>query len=102
MEYIYYCKISIFSQLRDAEFSRDPFLNDFGIKVYNEMARIEGRVLDPPKLQYKGKNSLVQPSNGQWDSRREKFYSGARINSWAVVVFPSLKYFNDSTLRYNE
>ena len=102
MEYIYYCQISIFSQLRDAEFNEDPFLKDFGIKVYDEMAPIEGRVLDPPKLQYQGKNSLVQPSNGKWESRREKFYSGIGIDSWAVVIFPSLKYFNESTLRYNE
>ena len=67
--------------------------------MYDQMAHIEGRRLDPPKLQYQGNNSLVQPSNGQWDSRGEKFYSGIRINSWAVVVFPSLKYFDDSTLR---
>ena len=40
------------------------------------------------------------PTDGVWDMRRDKFYDGIRVEKWAVVVFPSFKYFGEDCLRY--
>ena len=42
-------------QMLQADFNNDPFVQDFGISVDENMVTVEGRVLPPPKLQYGGK-----------------------------------------------
>ncbi len=73
--------------MREADLDKDEVMNDFGLKVYKEMASITGRVLDPPQLVY-GQKRQIQPTNGQWDMRREKFVEGVTIDQWGIIVFP--------------
>ena len=50
--------------IRDANFGSDKVANEFGIKVGSEMMKLKGRVLDPPKLTYRGEVQ-VQPKHGK-------------------------------------
>ena len=52
-------------------YDKDPYANAFGLKVRGEMMKIDGRILDPPSLKYKGKESnndvqLGKVNNGKW------------------------------------
>lgn len=99
-----------------ARFSQDPFIAAFGMKIEPRMARIEGRVLPEPRIEYGSQqrglqgrvkeenihiicwtviassNSLFQPNivtpkDGVWRCEGEKFYSGGSANGLGVVSF---------------
>jgi len=38
-----------------ANFNSDPYLQEFGIRVSNEMVDVQGRILPVPRLQYGGR-----------------------------------------------
>ena len=42
-------------QMKNANFNLDPYIQEFGIKVKDEMAEVTGRVLPAPILQYGGR-----------------------------------------------
>uniref|UniRef100_A0A8R1DSF6 Uncharacterized protein n=1 Tax=Caenorhabditis japonica TaxID=281687 RepID=A0A8R1DSF6_CAEJA len=70
----------------------DPYANQFGLRVDQQMMKIEGRVLSPPRLLYRSPLSMRQdcvttPNNGTWDMRGKNFYTGVEIQKWAVVCF---------------
>ena len=41
--------------MKNANFNLDPYIQEFGIKVKDEMAEVTGRVLPAPILQYGGR-----------------------------------------------
>lgn len=51
--------------MKNANFNLDPYIQEFGIKVKDEMAEVTGRVLPAPILQYGGRVRdialIVQP-----------------------------------------
>jgi Argonaute linker 2 domain len=63
----------------------DPCMNEFGIRVNETMEKVEGRVLEPPSLEYKpGREIRVR--DGQWRADKEPFQvAGHSINNWAIV-----------------
>lgn len=44
-------------QMKNANFNLDPYIQEFGIKVKDDMAEVTGRVLPAPILQYGGRVS---------------------------------------------
>lgn len=46
-------------QVRKADFSNDPYANDFGISITDKMVELQGRVLQAPKLQYGGRVRFI-------------------------------------------
>lgn len=44
-------------QVSKANFSEDPYLQQFGVQVNPKMVEVEGRVIDAPKIQYGGRVS---------------------------------------------
>ena len=40
-----------------ADFNHDPFIREFGLEVSHSMMETMGRVLNPPKLEYGGRNT---------------------------------------------
>lgn len=85
-----------------ADFNNDPFVQDFGISVDENMVTVEGRVLPPPKLQYGGKiNGRVQalPDKGVWDMRGKQFHKGMEVYTWAIMVFCQSKHCPEDKLR---
>ena len=85
------------SQVREADFARDECLRDFGIKIHQDMMSIDGRVLDPPKLEYKDKKN-VTPDRGQWDMRGNHFFKGINIKCWGIVVIPNQRFFHEDAV----
>jgi eukaryotic translation initiation factor 2C len=75
----------IMEKVKSAGFERDPVMREYGLRVHNRMEEVEGRVLDPPAIKYKG-NETVSPRNGAWDMRHREFLNGVEINEWAVAV----------------
>ncbi|KAK4336898.1 hypothetical protein RND71_043463 [Anisodus tanguticus] len=71
-----------------AGFHKDPFVQEFGLQVSKSMLEVKGRVLQPPSLQYGGKeNNPAAPRQGVWDMRGKQFFTGVKITTWAVVSF---------------
>ena len=71
--------------VKEAKFSADPLVKEFGMTVSSEMVSVPARVLKPPTLQY-DQNRINPPKDkGSWDMRDCKFHEGAELNGWAIV-----------------
>ncbi|ROT67545.1 argonaute 4 [Penaeus vannamei] len=70
----------------DNEFAKDEMIASLKFEVAKSPFTVTGRVLSPPKLRM---GQVVQPKTGEWDTRREKFYLGAAVNTWAVIDYTS-------------
>ncbi|XP_033109683.1 protein argonaute-2-like isoform X1 [Anneissia japonica] len=86
--------------LQRAKFNEDPFIREFGISICKEMTQVQGRVLQPPKLQYGGR-SLQQafPNGGVWDMRGKQFHAGVEIRVWAIACFAPQHQCREDALR---
>ncbi|XP_027345224.1 protein argonaute 5 isoform X2 [Abrus precatorius] len=70
-------------------FNADKFVRDFGIRVKEDLALINARVLPPPRLKYHetGKESNVEPRMGQWNMIDKKMVNGGNVQHWTCVNF---------------
>lgn len=75
-------KDNIKHAITEAEFNKSPAVNEFGIKVVERFLQLDGRVLDPPDLEYLN-NAIARPKKGVWRSNR--FLHGASINKWTIL-----------------
>ena len=77
-------------------YDKDPYANAFGLKVGGEMMKIDGRILDPPSLKYKGRESkndvqFGKVNNGKWspgtirDKDALKFLKPMELKYWGVL-----------------
>lgn len=90
----------IASLVRKAQFNNDPYVQEFGIKVIDEMTEVRGRVLPPPKIQYGGDTRMqATPNQGVWDMRGKQFHSGINIEVWAIACFANQRTCSDQHLR---
>ena len=48
------------------------------------MTKVDGRVLDPPKLLYKNSRQ-VTPFAGSWNMDRNFFYKGCEVTEWGIL-----------------
>lgn len=66
-------------------------MNQFGMKVSNEMTTIQARILPTPTINYNSssKDASFIPKNGIWNLADKKVPKGASIYSWSVLVFGS-------------
>jgi eukaryotic translation initiation factor 2C len=66
----------------------DPVLKEYNINVDLKMVTFEGRVMDPPDIQYapsKLVTSRVIGSKGSWNHRNMSFNTCVDINNWILV-----------------
>ncbi|RIA95249.1 Piwi domain-containing protein [Glomus cerebriforme] len=77
--------------LQILDYRQNEYMQQFGLKVSNEMAVVQARVLPAPKLQYHptSRDASFVPNNGSWNLRDKKVATGATLGSWACVVFGS-------------
>ncbi|CAE1171979.1 ELF2C [Acanthosepion pharaonis] len=88
------------SLVSKANFSGDPYLYQFGVRVNPKMVEVEGRVIDAPKIQYGGRTkALAIPNQGVWDMRGKQFYNGIEIRVWAIACFATQKSVKEEALR---
>ncbi|XP_010243012.1 PREDICTED: protein argonaute MEL1-like [Nelumbo nucifera] len=83
---------SILQMMKENNYNKDEYAKEFGIRVTDALATIEGRVLPPPMLQYHetGRETKVQPRVGQWNMINKKMFKGGTVNYWACVNFSRL------------
>lgn len=62
----------------------NPMLANFGISMNGELITVPGRVLPPPKVNYK--NSSAEVRDGSWNMLRVKFNSAATLKSWTTLI----------------
>ena len=53
-------------QMKNASYNLDPYIQEFGIKVKDDMTEVTGRVLPAPILQYGGRVSRVRARQRLW------------------------------------
>ncbi|CAN6298259.1 unnamed protein product [Urochloa humidicola] len=77
--------------LKKINYTADDYAKEFGIKVNNQLALVEARVLPAPKLKYhdSGKEKVCNPSVGQWNMINKKMVNGGSIKYWTCVTFAS-------------
>ncbi|OQV21162.1 Protein argonaute-1 [Hypsibius exemplaris] len=83
--------------VRKADFNNDPYAQEFGIQINNQMTEIRGRVLPPPKIQYGGRQAI--PNQGVWDMRGKQFHTGVEVRVWAIACFAPQKMSREDALR---
>ncbi|KAK4775311.1 hypothetical protein SAY86_010246 [Trapa natans] len=71
------------------KFKEVPIVNEFGMTISSELARVPARVLPAPILNYhpSGKEVIVDPRMGQWNMINKKMINGARVDAWACINF---------------
>ncbi|KAJ3084300.1 hypothetical protein HK102_000701 [Quaeritorhiza haematococci] len=67
----------------------NEYLSDFNIKIGDEMALVNARVLPTPTLSYhpSSRESRISPREGAWNLRDKQVAQGATLNAWSVVIF---------------
>lgn len=61
-------------------------LGRFGISVPQKLITVQGRVLNPPNVVYRG-NNVAQLQSGSWNMLKVKFnVGGMRLNKWAYLL----------------
>ncbi|KRX60175.1 putative protein tag-76, partial [Trichinella sp. T9] len=77
--------------VKKSNFSSDPFLKSFGVQIKAEPMNVSGRVLPPPRLEYGkgngGRQIILTPKDGAWNSTEFKFFESASCESFGFVSF---------------
>lgn len=69
-----------------AGFDRSLSMKEFGITVDTRPQEVEGRILNPPVLQYSNRQTQ-QVFKGVW--RGSQFHQGMALNSWSILCLDS-------------
>ncbi|KAK9062304.1 hypothetical protein SSX86_019490 [Deinandra increscens subsp. villosa] len=72
--------------LKQSNYSADPLINSTGITISTTFTKVEGRVLDPPKLKFGNCGDFI-PRAGRWNFNSKKFVEPKRITCWVIVNF---------------
>ncbi|KAI4963630.1 hypothetical protein ZWY2020_011271 [Hordeum vulgare] len=78
-------------------YGNDDYSKEFGMKVINQLALVDARVLPAPRLKYhdSGREKVCNPSVGQWNMINKRMVNGGSINYWACLTFASRLNPND-------
>ena len=70
----------------------DPYAREFGINVAGEMAKLTGRVLDAPIIEYHGgkEAKISKTTPGKWFQDKQQYVSAASFTNWCVVDLAGL------------
>lgn len=73
--------------VQQLEYGRNPYLKEAGMRISNQMATIDARVLPPPQVACSTQpGGIVRPNNGVWNMNN-KLAKAATLKSWAVINF---------------
>ena len=76
----------------NAMYRDDPYAREFGISVAGEMAKLTGRVLDVPVIEYHGGKTatIKKDSPGKWFQDKQHYVSASSFTNWCVVDLAGL------------
>ncbi|KAL5732173.1 argonaute 1B [Ranunculus cassubicifolius] len=79
----------ILQTVKHNAYGSDPYAEEFGIKISDKLALVEGRILPPPRLQYhaSGVQKDCLPEVGQWNMLNKKLVNGGTVNNWICIDF---------------
>ncbi|KAL5729468.1 Protein argonaute PNH1 [Ranunculus cassubicifolius] len=79
----------ILQTVQQNEYEKDPYAQEFGINISDELTSIEARVLPAPWLKYhdSGREKDCLPQVGQWNMVNKKMINGSSVNYWACINF---------------
>ncbi|KAF5196993.1 argonaute [Thalictrum thalictroides] len=82
-------ELDILGMVRRNAYNDNPYAEEFGIKIDDNLTSVEARVLPAPRLKYHdtGKEKDCLPSFGQWNMMNKKFLNGATVNNWICINF---------------
>ncbi|XP_015690017.2 protein argonaute 12-like isoform X2 [Oryza brachyantha] len=88
---------SIIEIVKTNSYGNDNWAKEFGLKVMDQLALVDARVLPTPRLKYhdSGREKLCNPSVGQWNMINKRMVNGGTINHWACLTFASRLHPND-------
>ncbi|CAH1444767.1 unnamed protein product [Lactuca virosa] len=72
--------------MKKYNYDDDPLLSSCGITIEKQLAQVEGRVLEAPKLKV-GNGEDISPRNGRWNFNNKKLFTPIKIEKWVVVNF---------------
>ncbi|KAL3702460.1 hypothetical protein R1sor_020482 [Riccia sorocarpa] len=80
-------------------YARDPYAQEFGIKISNKLAQVEARILPAPRLKYheSGREKDCLPQVGQWNMMNKKMVNGGIVHYWTCINFS--RQVNEPTAR---
>ncbi|KAF9953915.1 hypothetical protein BGZ72_005073 [Mortierella alpina] len=69
------------------DMGRNQYIKEFGLRIDDRMSSVPARVLPSPVIDF-ANNVQEHPKQGSWQiNQRSQFRVGARLDSWAIVVF---------------
>ncbi|KAL8188583.1 hypothetical protein R6Q57_029871 [Mikania cordata] len=70
-------------------YANDDYAKEFGIKISQNLASVEARILPPPWLKYHdtGREKDCLPQVGQWNMMNKKMVNGGRVANWICINF---------------
>ncbi|KAJ6846013.1 protein argonaute 4B-like [Iris pallida] len=77
---------SLNNALKSSNYDADPMLRACGVSINSQFTKVDGRVLQPPKLKV-GNGEDFQPRNGRWNFNNKKLHDPSTVDKWAVVNF---------------
>ncbi|KAJ1294154.1 hypothetical protein BS78_01G124200 [Paspalum vaginatum] len=88
---------SILEVVSRNNYGNDYGAKEFGIRVINQLALVDARVLPAPTLKYhdSGREKVCHPSIGQWNMNNKRLINGGSIKYWACVTFASRLHLNN-------
>ncbi|KAK7274510.1 hypothetical protein RIF29_15602 [Crotalaria pallida] len=72
--------------LRNSRYDREPMLRSCGITMESDFTKVDGRVLQPPRL-IAGNGENFVPRNGRWNFNNKQLVEPVKIKHWAIVNF---------------
>ncbi|XP_076337070.1 protein argonaute-2-like isoform X2 [Tachypleus tridentatus] len=76
---------AIYERIAQTNRLNKDYNKEFGIRIDENPLKLNGRILQPPTVQYK--DNKVPPRNGTWDLRNSQFFKGAEIDEWVLLSF---------------
>ncbi|XP_062030666.1 protein argonaute 1-like [Rosa rugosa] len=79
----------IMQTVRHNAYAEDPYAQEFGIKISENLAQVEARILPPPWLKYHdtGREKDCLPQVGQWNMMNKKMVNGGKVTNWICINF---------------
>ncbi|KAM5570275.1 protein argonaute 1B-like [Rosa sericea] len=79
----------IIQTVRQNAYHEDPYAQEFGIKISENLTLLEARILPAPRLKYHdtGREKDCLPRVGQWNMMNKKMVNGGTVNNWMCINF---------------